>query len=466
MSGLVVPILGLPTCKRQEQAMLTDVKLRALVAHPPTTRIEIPDGTVPGLIVRIGPRAQPVWTLRFAVKGAGGTTDRGKKLSGRKFMRMSLGTYPAITLREARAKAAEVLADADLGISPAHHFAFQAQVDRDASYTLDMLADAFMSGHVEPNLKSAYNARWIFRDFIRPTWGGRAPEGLTKKEVTKELDRILRTSSRSAALQTLKWMSSMYNWGVDTGRLDWNPLHGIKGPAQFKSRERVLNLEEIRAVWKVAERLDYPSGPLIHLLLLTGCRLREISCARASWLDRDNRALSVPGTSYKTGDPTIIALVPQAMAIFDAMPRPSAGDYLLSTTLGERPLYTVTPLALRRLKEESQAVLGRSMEHWTIHDLRRSVATHLARLGVDEVLIERVLGHRISGVRAVYNRYRYLEEKRAALALWAKELLPGVPPRGEEKPKPANDDTPSHRKQHLPNSSGHGSTAPSNHRPA
>lgn len=439
--------------------MLTDVKLRALVAHPPTTRIDIPDGTVPGLIVRIGPRAQPVWTLRFAVKGAGGTTDRGKKLSGRKFMRMSLGTYPALTLREARAKAAEVLADADLGISPAHHFAFQAQVDRDASYTLDMLADAFMSGHVEPNLKSAYNARWIFRDFIRPTWGGRAPEGLTKKEVTKELDRILRTSSRSAALQTLKWMSSMYNWGVDTGRLDWNPLHGIKGPPQFKSRERVLSLDEVRAVWKVADGLGYPNGTLIHLLLLTGCRLREISNAKVSWLDRDNAALSVPGTSYKTGDPTIVALVPQAMAMLETMPKPTAGEYLMSTTRGERPMYTVTPLTLKRLREEPQKLLGRPMEHWTIHDLRRTVATHLARLGVDEILIERVLGHRISGVRAVYNRYRYLEEKRAALALWAKELLPGVPPRGKEIPTPANDDEPIPRREHFPFGIDNGSSS-------
>ena len=137
--------------------MLTDVRLRALVAHPPTTRIEIPDGTVPGLIVRIGAG------LDHALRGKRRWRNDGsrEKLSGRKFMRMSFGTFPAITLREARAKAAEVLADADLGISLAHHVAFQAQVGRDASYTLDMLAAAFMSGHVELSLKSACNACWL-----------------------------------------------------------------------------------------------------------------------------------------------------------------------------------------------------------------------------------------------------------------------------------------------------------------
>jgi integrase len=83
----------------------------------------------------------------------------------------------------------------------------------------------------------------------------------------------------------------------------------------------------------------------------------------------------------------------------------------------------VTPEALARIRTGAEETLGRPIEHWTLHDLRRTVATHMARLGVDDIVVERVLGHRVGGVKAVYNRYRYTDEKRAALALWAKELL-------------------------------------------
>lgn len=157
--------------------------------------------------------------------------------------------------------------------------------------------------------------------------------------------------------------------------------------------------------------------------MLTGARLREIACAERSWLDRDSACLAVPGHSYKTGDPTIIALVPDAMRILESMPGMPSGPFLLSTTAGAKPVYTVTPSALGRLKLSVASEFNGCMAHWTIHDLRRTVATHLGRLGVDELMIERVLGHRIGGVRAVYNRYRYLEEKRKALSVWARELL-------------------------------------------
>ena len=105
-------------------------------------------------------------------------------------------------------------------------------------------------------------------------------------------------------------------------------------------------------------------------------------------------------------------------------------------------MWTATPEALTRIREGAEAHLGRKIDHWTIHDLRRTAATHMARLGVDEIVVERVLGHRIGGVKGVYNRYRYIEEKRAALMLWAAELLgepapPGARSRGSRKARAA-----------------------------
>jgi hypothetical protein len=93
--------------------MLTDTKLRSLCSSPPAERMELNDGTISGLIVRVGPRGRPTWTLRYTVKGRGGTTERGKKLAGRKFYRITLGEYPSVSLLKARAQAATMLADAD-----------------------------------------------------------------------------------------------------------------------------------------------------------------------------------------------------------------------------------------------------------------------------------------------------------------------------------------------------------------
>jgi integrase len=422
--------------------MLTDVKLRALLAQPPETRLDIPDGSIPGLTLRTGPRGQPIWTLRFAVKGAGGVSKRGHKLAGRKFYRLTLGTYPLVSLKEARSKAALMISDSEQGINPIVEVERQAQVNTDETYTIDTLAEAFMAMHVGPKLRSGATAIWVLRDFIRPKWGQRKPEGISKQEVTRELDRLLQRKSPSAAIETRKWMSSMFNWGVDTGRIEYNPLQGLKAPSKFKPRERVLTIAEARAVWAEAEAMGYPSGTLVQLLMLTGCRLREISTVQGAWLDPSNASITVPGLSYKTGDVTVVALVPKAMEIIKNMPEQAEGEFLISSTKGQRPLYTVTPSALKQLKEGTAMRVGRKMEHWTLHDLRRTVATHMARLSVDEILIERVLGHRIGGVRAVYNRYRYLEEKRAALALWTSELLPSIGPDGGTRFQPANDDFP------------------------
>jgi integrase len=211
-----------------------------------------------------------------------------------------------------------------------------------------------------------------------------------------------------------------------------------------KAREHVLSIEEARAVWRAALAEPYPSGTLICLLMLTGARLREIGHARLGWLDRTNSCLDIPGDAYKTGDPTIIPLLPEALQLVEKIPRPPNGDYLISSNGGRRPVWTATPEALTRIRQGAEADIGRAIEHWTIHDLRRTAATHMARLGVDDIVVERVLGHRIGGVKGVYNRYRYLDEKRAALALWARELGAQPPSAGDAhrralKTKPADE---------------------------
>jgi integrase len=400
--------------------MLTDAKLRALIAATPDQRIELADGSIKGLTLRAGPRAKPTWTLRYAVAGAGGVTARGKELDGRKFFRISLGTYPTVSLREARAKASDFLAKAARGEDPIAQIEDAAKTEKD---TLAELAGAFLDLHVRGRLRSAKNAEWVMREYVVPRLGQVRADRIKRADLVALLDDLARHATPTAAIETRKWLSSLFSWALEKGRMETNPILGVKAPVRSKPRERVLSLEEARAVWRAAHAEAFPSGTLVCVLMLTGARLREIANSRLSWLDRSNACFDIPGEAYKTGDPTIIPLVPEAMALLEAIPRPATGDYLLSSDGGQRPLYTVTPKALARIRSAADQDLGRPLPHWTLHDLRRTVATHMARLGVDDIVVERVLGHRIGGIKAVYNRYRYLDEKRAALALWTQELL-------------------------------------------
>ena len=403
--------------------MLTDAKLKSLYAVPPAQRLELNDGTIAGLLLRVGPRGRPTWTLRYTVKGRGGVTERGKKLAGRKFYRITLGEYPALSLLKARAQAANMLADADNGINPVERLESVATVRRG---TIAELSEAFLEHHCRGRLRSADKAEWIMRDYVVPKFGDYAPKQVTRRDIINHLDDLKKRASKTATMDTRKWLSVFFNWALEREYVDFNPVSGIRSPVKSKPRERVLSLEEARAVWKAAQAEPFPSGSLICLLMLTGARLREIGHAQLGWLDRSNACLDIPGEAYKTGEPTVIPLIPKAMEIFERIPKPPKGDYLISSNGGKRPVWTATPEALTRIREGAEAQLGRKIDHWTIHDLRRTAATHMARLGVDEVVVERVLGHRIGGVKGVYNRYRYIEEKRAALKLWATELL-GTP---------------------------------------
>jgi len=125
-------------------------------------------------------------------------------------------------------------------------------------------------------------------------------------------------------------------------------------------------------------------------------------------------AMEIPASEYKTDRPQLVPLSVPAQSIIDCLPVWNAGDYLLSTTGGVRPVS-----GFSKAKAELNSLAG--FDDWTIHDLRRSAATHMARLGVPQEHIERVLGHAIEGVAGTYNRYSYLEEKRAALERWGRE---------------------------------------------
>lgn len=189
------------------------------------------------------------------------------------------------------------------------------------------------------------------------------------------------------------------------------------------ARERVLSMHELNRVWVAAGELAYPFGDMMRLLLLTGQRRSEVAEMKRGWLDIDQRAVEIPAARYKTKLAHVFPLSVPAWALVNALPKWNEGDCLFNTTAGKRPVsgFSKAKLRVHELiaKHAAKNRLA-PMEPWTVHDIRRSVATHMARMGTPQVYIERVLGHVVQGVTGTYNRYSYIDEKRAALEAWGK----------------------------------------------
>jgi integrase len=406
---------------------LTDPKLKTLLNKPPAERVELKDGIVNGLLLRVGPRGKPTWTYRFRVKGAGGTTARGTSLNGARYHRISLGTYPAVSIKAARAKASAYAEMAERGENPLDTLEENAVDRRD---TVAALIDDYIKNAEQQAMRSSKNARWVLDRHMRPRWG-ELPAGTIKEREARKLVADVRRGSdadqeegklrNGAAAELRKWGSMLFEWGRRHGRVKANPFREVPAP-KLASRQRFLAMQEARAVWAACDELPYPWRQAIRLLMLTGCRESEICGAKWAWLDTKAATLLVPHEHYKSERPFLVTLAAKAMSIVGSLPRFNGGDFMLSTTNGEKPIAGVHRKVLDRLHKAAEKILQRPMPRFALHDLRRTVRTHLPRLEVTDVVAELVLGHALKGLQARYNVYGYEAEKRDALEKWAAEL--------------------------------------------
>jgi integrase len=210
-------------------------------------------------------------------------------------------------------------------------------------------------------------------------------------------------------------LSRFFSWCLERDRLDISPVANVKAPGVEVARDRILSDDEIEAVWRAWDTMGWPFGAAFKLLLLTGQRRDEV--ARLEWenVDFEGRLWTLPRTATKSNRLHEVPLSDVALEILAASPRTS--QYIFSTN-GTSPISGFSH-AKRRCDDLS------GIHNWRLHDLRRTAASGMARLGVAPHVVEKVLAHvggTISGVAAVYNRHRYSEEKRCALGVWASKL--------------------------------------------
>ncbi len=229
-----------------------------------------------------------------------------------------------------------------------------------------------------------------------------------------------------AARRVFETAKRIFNWGLDRGDIKASPFAAMKPPVKKVVRDRALKEHEIKALWSVWAEQAYPFGRLQQLLLLLGQRRSEVANMCWSEVDFDKREWTIPAERSKSKREHIVPLPGAAVDILKSLPRFANGDFVFTTTAGRRPVGGFSKVKART--DQMLADQDTTIENWRVHDLRRTCRTGMARLGVPEIVSERVLNHLPRGLGKIYNVHEYLDEKRDALARWAQEVANIVEP--------------------------------------
>jgi integrase len=267
------------------------------------------------------------------------------------------------------------------------------------------------------------------RGGIVDKWGHRPITEITRAEVIALLDDIVDRGAPVAANRTLAALRKLFNWAIERDILETSPTDRVKPPAAEKSRDRVLSDSELKALWHASEALGWPFGPMVQLLILTGQRREEVASMAWSEIDVDRGEWVLPRGRVKNDKAHVVPLGALAIAILHTVPRIAGAD-LVFTTTGTTPISGFSRAksaldqkmpALLHTPSSSRTEEAAVLEPWRLHDIRRTVASGMARLGLDLAVIEKVLNHSsgtFAGIVGVYQRYEFAEEKRRALEAW------------------------------------------------
>ena len=328
---------------------------------------------------------------------------------GAKTRRMTLGSTRKLTLEQARKEAKKQLAKVAAGGDPQGE---KAKARATATETFGAIAESFIkhqTGRLRPS--TMYSTRHYLMDYCGRLHGLNIAV-ITRREIASVLATIATDHGPVAADRARSALSAMFAFAVGAGLVDANPVVGTNRHAGMTSRDRVLNDAELAKIWLALGDDDY--GRIVKLLMLTGQRRDEIADLRRSEIT--DSAIELPGERTKNHRSHIVPLSDPAKAIIEEQLNGHLG---LAFVFGKHRFSGFSGFS--KAKAQLDAKLP-GMAPWQLHDIRRSVATGMAELGVEPHIIEAILnhvsGHR-AGVAGIYNKASYLEPKTKALNEWA-----------------------------------------------
>jgi integrase len=342
-------------------------------------------------------------TLRgfgFVVTANGARSFCVQYRAGRRSRRM---TIPAVLgLEQARKQAKALLGQAAMNQDP---LAERRKREQAAENTLGSVVDKYFRREGKAQ-RSGRIKRAIFERLILPKLGARQIDDIRRQDAVRLLDKIEDENGPVMADRVLAILGRLFSWHASRSDDFRSPLvRGMRrsNPTE-RARTRILTDAELRTVWTAADRRQDAFAYLVRFLLLTAARRSEAADMTREELDGADWV--IPGARYKTKRDHLIPLSGKAQALLGTMPRIGPAAFVF-TTSGTRPITSFG--AMKTAFDEVSGVTD-----WRLHDLRRTARSLMSRAGVDADIAERCLGHAVRGVRGVYDRYGYRDEKARA----------------------------------------------------
>lgn len=401
-------------------AKLTDIQIRAWIKAGEHFEGRADGG---GLYLCFPPRySAPFWRYRYRIAGKQRT--------------MLIGSYSDLSLSKARATVKELAAHVALG----HDVAGEKQTrkaealarmeeEKNALRVSDLAAEYFQR-QILPRWKHPDILRRRIDKDINPHIGGLKVEDVKPRHIDAMLQSIVARGAPTVANDVLRWTKRIFDYAIKRHALETNPAGAFElsdAGGQESSRERWLSRDELIQFFqamRMAKGFSRENELTMKLILCLCCRKMELCGAPWAEFDLDEAIWRLPAERAKNGDAIDIPLPPPAVEWLRELHSISGGS---SWVLPARKMQhrmiphiqeSTLPVALAKVRREMP-----NIPTFTVHDFRRTARTHLAALGVDPVVAERCLNHRIRGVEGIYNRHQYFDERRAALELWAGLLV-------------------------------------------
>jgi integrase len=376
-----------------------------------------------------------------------------------KLVRETLGTLATIPkVDAARERARQSMQKAQTGVHPVREREQIEQAERRVAEaektrqrdTLGAVLDRYLIDGAERWRPDTL--REIKRSFeadVKPVLGVRPIVEVTRRDVRELIDGIANRGRRPHAHHVLAYLRPALKWAVEKEIIGANPAVDIADPDKRKrearTRDRYLDDEEVRLFWAACDSLGWPFGPMFKLLLLTAQRRDELGQATWPEFNLGEALWTLPRERSKNDKAHLVHLSTLAIEILATLPKIGDNGFLFTTT-GDSPVsgfgrarnrLATIMLDLRKAALIAAGEAGQAeqaeIKHFVIHDLRRTAATGMARIGIPHHVLDRVLNHtggKISGVAATYNRFEYLTERQTALDAWSRHvenIVRGVP---------------------------------------
>jgi integrase len=405
--------------------ILNDRTIRSLKPAPEGKRYAVPDGIVPGLAVRVTDKGSKSFVLITRYPGKADPTRR------------ALGDVGEITLADVREKARDWLRQIKTGIDPTAveeekrraEEAKRLAAERERSAAFSTVVETFIDEYVG-KLRTAPAVTRRLRNEVLPVWGNRSIHSIARDDVRSLILTIVKRPAPEYARSVLDDLRMLFSWAVDMVeadrpyRLGASPVAGIKPKFLIGKKTvgtRVLEDNELKALWVATGNAGYPVGPMVRMLMLTGCRLNEVAGAR--WCELNGEWV-IPPERFKSDIQHRLPITNDLRVLLDGLPRFKSGDFIFSTRYGRKPMGGFT-----KAKSKIDSFMPAETPHWTFHDIRRTVRTRLSQLHVHRDVAELIIGHGKKGLDRIYNQYEFKDEIRDGIERWHGMLRSIVNPR-------------------------------------